>query len=295
MLTRTAALQLGLTQRIITRKLEKGSLVLVGRGLYRVGGAPVTWEQQVLAACLLGGPGAVASHRSAGALWHLSGITQAKPEVTLHRSTNGAAAAKRARVHSSRHLASKDTTTIEGIPVTRVGRTVIDLSSRLNIRDLTEVVDDVVCKRLATVDQLSRQLHRSGHHTPAFAKLEQVLQSWQPGPAPGSHAEMLVERCLTDQGIPAPVRQHEVRLEGNRVVRLDLAWPDQRVGLELQSLRHHGSPAQFHADRRRILDLRALGWDIVEVTPRLLAEDGGARMCKAVARTLTRALLNDPD
>lgn len=292
LVTRASALRLGLTPRMIDTKLAKGTLIAVGRGLYRVGGAPVTWEQQLLATCLLGGPSAVASHRSAGALMHLSGISRSTPEVTLRRNANRSAAAQLGRVHSTRRWDRADITTKQGIPVTGAVRTVIDLSSRLAIPRLTEVVDDVVCRRIATVDQLTHRLHRSGRHTPGFAKLEQVLQKWQPGPAPDSNAEMRVERCLIERGIPAPVRQHEVRIDGKHLVRLDLAWPDQKVGLELQSLRHHGSPEQFHDDRRRILELRTLGWDIVEITPRLLDEDQGVKMCKAVARTLTRAIFD---
>lgn len=57
---RSAALQLGLTQPMINTKLAKGNLVRVGRGLYRVAGAPVTWEQKLLAT--LGVPAPVRQH-----------------------------------------------------------------------------------------------------------------------------------------------------------------------------------------------------------------------------------------
>ncbi|MGH9071491.1 MAG: hypothetical protein ACRDX8_10095 [Acidimicrobiales bacterium] len=289
---RSVALSLGMTQAMIHTRLAKSTLIQVGRGLYRIGGAPVTWEQNLLATCLLGGRGAVASHKAAGALWGLSGINRGRPEVTLRRGANPGAAMALGRVHTSRRLASPDVTTRGGIPVTRPVRTVIDLSSRLSAEALTEVVDDAVCRRCATIDQISARLANLKHH-PGAAKLALVLAKWQPGPPPDSIVEVRVERCLIDRGLPPPVRQHRVALDGGRHVRLDLAWPEQRVGLELQSLHHHGSPEQFHDDRRRILELRALGWDILEVTPRLLEEDQGARMCKAVARTLTCAMLDE--
>ena len=46
-------------------------------------GAPATWHQRLMAACLVGGPGAVASHRSAGALWGLDGLAPGPIEVTV--------------------------------------------------------------------------------------------------------------------------------------------------------------------------------------------------------------------
>ena len=42
--------------------------------MVRLAGAPVTWEQRVLAACLSAGPGAAASHRAAALLWGFRGI-----------------------------------------------------------------------------------------------------------------------------------------------------------------------------------------------------------------------------
>src|SRR3954462_1581213 len=41
--------------------------------VYRIAGAPRSWKGDVLAACWAGGIRAVASHRSAAALWDLPG------------------------------------------------------------------------------------------------------------------------------------------------------------------------------------------------------------------------------
>ena len=44
------------------RLVAAGRLLVVRPGVYRLAGAPVTWEQGVLAAVLAAGPGAVVSH-----------------------------------------------------------------------------------------------------------------------------------------------------------------------------------------------------------------------------------------
>src|SRR3954470_15289693 len=63
--------------------LSHGELERVVPTVYRVGGAPVTWRQKVLAAVLAAGPGAIASHATAAALWMLSGFAPKKIEITV--------------------------------------------------------------------------------------------------------------------------------------------------------------------------------------------------------------------
>ncbi|MFN2589662.1 MAG: type IV toxin-antitoxin system AbiEi family antitoxin domain-containing protein [Actinomycetota bacterium] len=73
LITRKQALHVGLSPRSIYQRLETGSWERAQRGVYRLAAAPGSWHQHVLAACLAAGPSAVASHRSAAALWDFSG------------------------------------------------------------------------------------------------------------------------------------------------------------------------------------------------------------------------------
>jgi hypothetical protein len=65
--------------------LATGRWRAAGPGVYRIAGTPVTWRSHLLAAVLAGGPGAVASHRSAGALHGLDGCRPGVPEVSVPR------------------------------------------------------------------------------------------------------------------------------------------------------------------------------------------------------------------
>ena len=49
--------------------LGRGTLVPLGPGVFRHSAWSASWEQSVLAAVLMAGPGAAASHLSAAALW----------------------------------------------------------------------------------------------------------------------------------------------------------------------------------------------------------------------------------
>ena len=51
-------------------------------GVYRIPGSPQSWEEDLVALCLWGGPDAVASHRSAAALWELPGFPKGPLEIT---------------------------------------------------------------------------------------------------------------------------------------------------------------------------------------------------------------------
>ncbi|MGH9132101.1 MAG: type IV toxin-antitoxin system AbiEi family antitoxin domain-containing protein, partial [Acidimicrobiales bacterium] len=283
LITAADARRLGLTYRMVETRLASGRWVGVGRGVYRLAGVPVTWEQRVLATCLLGGRGAVASHHSAAVLWGLGDIVARSPEITVPRGSSARRARQVGRVYYS-DLGGRETARRGAIPVTTAERTLLDLALRLPWPRLVDLVDDVVCRGKCTPGGLRGYLVSFGSNYPGRGKLYRVLTEWTPGPLPGSKEEMRVARILSARRIEPPERQHEIWDDGSLVARVDLAWPSRAVALELQSLRWHGPPERFHADRGRILKLKALGWDVIEVTPRLLNADGGALLCRAVSQ-----------
>src|SRR5437763_16824946 len=81
--SRSDALAAGGTPRMIHNRLACGRWVRVGPGVYRLAGVPVTWEQRGLAACLIAGPPAVVSHRSAAVLLGISGFRPGHLEITV--------------------------------------------------------------------------------------------------------------------------------------------------------------------------------------------------------------------
>ncbi len=73
-------------------------------------------------------------------------------------------------------------------------------------------------------------------------------------------------RLLVRSGLPKPVRQHAVEIDGLRY-RLDFAWPGSCVAVEADGFATHGARRQvFQADRRRMAKLASRGWRIVPVT-----------------------------
>ena len=53
---------------------------------------------------------------------------------------------------------------------------------------------------------------------------------------------------------------------------VDFTWPDGRLMVEADSIRHHGTRAAFERDRRRDQQLTAAGWRVVRFTWRQVDE-----------------------
>jgi very-short-patch-repair endonuclease len=75
--SREQLLRLGLGPDAVKHRLRSGRLSLLHRGVYAVGPAPGTQERRWAAALLACGEGAVLSHVSAAALWHLRAVDPA--------------------------------------------------------------------------------------------------------------------------------------------------------------------------------------------------------------------------
>jgi hypothetical protein len=64
----------GLTEKAIRWRAATGILQPLFVGVFLVAGSPRTWEQRITAAVRWGGDGAVASYKSAAALWRFDGF-----------------------------------------------------------------------------------------------------------------------------------------------------------------------------------------------------------------------------
>jgi very-short-patch-repair endonuclease len=268
------------TERQLRTLVDHGELEFVAQSLYRVGGAPVTWRQKVLAAVLSVGPGAVASHRTAAALWGLSGFPPGDIEVSV--SHGGSRRSTLAKVHQTRSLEPNDVSTIDGIPVTRVARTVIDLAATVSTSRLEDALDDALCRRLvnfARLQQRNEKLKSQGR-----PNLDAVLNSWTPGKIPDSVAEMRIMRRLLAHGLPAPERQVEIL-----GFRVDLFYREDKVVIEYESFRWHDPPrgAKRTVARRNVLS--AAKYTVLQATMDDMKGDG-RELCAQV-----RAALNLPE
>jgi very-short-patch-repair endonuclease len=273
--TDTAESQHGLvTRRQLRARLEphqidhlltSGVFVGVRRGVFRLAGAPQTWEQQLLAACLAGGVTARASYGAAAALWRLLGFAPDDLVITVGPR-------RRARldgvvVHQSNADAAAHRTKHHRIPVTTVARTLADLSWTMREFELGPVVDDAVRRgltSLAAYERVASDLRRRGRRRTTVT--EAVLDA-RGGALAGTESgpERRIARALVAAGLPRPVVQHRVKV-GGRSYRIDLAYPEQMLAIEYDGWEHHGTRTAFDRDRDRANQLEVVGWTVLRFT-----------------------------
>ncbi len=136
-ITRDQLRCLGLSDDAINRRLAAGRLHLIHRGVYAVGHRALTRNAHWLAAVLAGGSGAALSNQAAGAMWSFIAYS-GRPHVTVPRW-------KRPQPRITWHvslLPADEVTHLDGIPITTVARTLLDLASVLDRHRLAKAIDE---------------------------------------------------------------------------------------------------------------------------------------------------------
>jgi very-short-patch-repair endonuclease len=267
LITRVQALGAGLTSKAVTHRLRRGVWSQRRPGLYAVTGVPRSWEQEVLGTVLLAGDLAWASHATSACFWRYPGFgSDARLEITVPLE-------KRVRqhgvtVHRSGLIDERDLRVVRGVPCMSPARTIVDLSSRLTADRLGRVVDDGLRRGLLTVGGLDHEVRRFSTIAPGRSPktLEAVLVDRVPGyHGTKSHLEQDVFDAIVRGGLPAPVRQHKVVVNGDPYY-IDMAYPEQLVAIEADGFDFHRGRAVFDSDRARQNDLVNLGWLVLRFT-----------------------------
>ena len=233
---RDQARALGMTLRQYQARTKSGLYVRAQPNVVRLAGAPVTWEQRVLAACLSSGDGTAASHRAAALIWGLRGIEQAPLEITVP-------AGRRPTLHDVVVHTSKvgGFTTRRGIPVTSPAATVFGLAAVVDLATLESAAEDAILRRLTTFALLADMVERFGRPgRDGVVALRRVLE--ERGPAAAATESVLEDgmvQLLRRAGMGEFERQYWV---GG--YRLDFAKPAAKLGIEVNG-------AAFHSSGRR--------------------------------------------
>ncbi|MGH9185462.1 MAG: hypothetical protein ACRD0U_06580, partial [Acidimicrobiales bacterium] len=256
------AINSGLSQDEIDGLIERGVWRRPARGVYVVAGVPPSWQLDLSVALLAAGPGAVASHLTAGAVLGLWRPAPRVPHIIVPRTHSARLAV--AKVHRS-ILAPGERLTVTGLACTSATRFLADVAPMLTRRELEHLVDECFCQGLSCVEAVRDSLDRRRGRRGA-AVLREVIAAWTPGIEPGSPAEMRLFRLLGEWGYDEPAKQVEVRAaDGSLVGRLDLGWVPRRVGLDYDSDRYH-NPRFWADNERRYAAFKGVGWTVRSVS-----------------------------
>ena len=227
--------------------------------MFAVGHTNLSLRGRCLAAVLASGPNSLLSHYSAG--W-LLGLIPTRP-VPVHVTTPIPRKRRDAvRIHRSRTLIDADRTLEQGIPVTSVARTALDLAAVVRFRNLRRVIRR--SEELSAFDLpdfrsvLDRNRGHRGHH-----RLERALAIYEPARLTRSELEREFAAAAERRGLPPLVTAFNVA-----GYELDVYWPDLRFAVELDVYATHGTHEPFEEDRQRDEDLKLAGVELTRVTGR---------------------------
>jgi predicted transcriptional regulator of viral defense system len=271
---------LGYSRVAVRRLVESGRLHRVGYGVYAVGHANLSLHGECLAAVLEVGPGALLSYHSAGWLWGLWTGSPKPIHVTAIVSRHHPAPKGITR-HRARNLDDSDRAVVEGIPVTSVARTLLDLAWKLRSDQLRKVLARAEDLKLLDLDAIHEVIERNRGHLGA-KRLRFALATYERPVWSRSEFERRFVAALVDSGLPRPATGwNEVGHE------LDVYWPEHRFGIELDSFATHGNREAFETDRERDLDFALAGIEVIRVSERRFHRDP-ATIVADVATLLAR-------
>lgn len=253
---RAQALDIGFSPGMIDWRVASGRWETTLRHVYRFRGAPETWHQRLMSACLWGGNQAVASHRSAGRLWRFDGF-EAGDGIEITVPYGQYERVPNLIVHRTRRLDPLDRTERGGIPVTGVERTLVDLAAILEGDALEATMESAFRMGLTSLRRVWGRTDKLGGRR-GLRALRRLLRARQDEPSQ-SLWELKLLQLIRSAGFPEPIRQYPV-WDGQKLRRIDLAYPELLIGIEYDSYRHHSGRHAWEAGHTRNSNLVALGW-----------------------------------
>lgn len=239
--SRRQLLDCGLSRRAIQHRLARSRLFLIESGVYAIGRPELTQHGTWMAAILSCGPSAMLSHGSAAALWGIGGEHRG-----IEISVRAASPRRRSglRVYRRPTLADRDVTRREGVPVTGLVQTMVDLAAALPSRVVERVVNEA--DRLDLIDPPALRRELEAHRCEPGVKPLRALLDRRTFRLTDSELERRFLPLVDAVRLARPLTRQ--RVNGFRV---DFFWPDLRLVVETDGLRYHRTPAQQARDRLR--------------------------------------------
>jgi very-short-patch-repair endonuclease/predicted transcriptional regulator of viral defense system len=253
----------GLSPSGVRTRVAGGRLHRVHAGVYALGRLGLSKEGHWLAAVMACGPDALLSYQSAAALQGLRATAQTMIDVTVPRHSSRSRPG--IRIHRPSCLTPLDRTSVDGIPCTSVGRTLLDLAAVLQRPALERACDQAEVLRVLDMHAVRELLARRAGH-PGVRRLRDVLET--------GHVGENVPRTKLEEGFLRLCRRADLPLPEVNVwmavtveeMQVDFLWRQDRVIVEVDGFATHRTRQAFRRDRRRDQLLTSAGWRVIRFT-----------------------------
>jgi hypothetical protein len=262
-------LPLGLGHGAIDYRVALGRLHVIHRGVYAVGHSKLSLRGRWMAAVLACGPAAVLSHRDAGELWSIGRWSRPKIDVTAPGRSRHARPG--IDVHRPRLIEPDECTIRDGIPVTTISRTLIDLAAVVSLKQLTRAWDASVREQHFDLTDLVRVRSRFRRRR-GLKHIDLLIAQSRPlPPRVNSNTELdVLDLIHNDPDVPNPTGVNVWIPEAHAEV--DLEWHHHRAVVEIDGP-HHLEPRQRDEDNARDARLQKAGYRVMRVSDRRIADD----------------------
>jgi hypothetical protein len=263
--SRAQANAVGLTNGMLRRRVQSGFLERPVPNTYRskLGGG--TLLDELWEAVLDLGDSARVSFTTGAALHCFDGFALARPfHITVPRGRFYER--EGVRLHTSSNLPPVDCAYVDGLRVTSATRTIIDLAAMVPPKRLGIAIDSALRDHLTTETLLRQRLEAlRGSGRRGARKMLGVLDGEV---VRGGHSYLerhFLELART-VGLPMPLCQRVVDDRTGRIGRVDCAWEEELVVVELLGYRWHRTKRQLQVDVERANRLQLAGWIVLQFT-----------------------------
>jgi hypothetical protein len=243
--------------------IGRRTLTRVFPHVYAARGHQVDDHLLLRAAVRHAGPGAAVSHTSALAVWGLLELRR-PVHLTVDQAVRRAGSQELV-VHRRLRFRAEPPQCIvrQGVPITEPARSLVDAWPLLPADGRRPLVLDAARRRLVTaaglIEALAERPNVGGHRTLAQA-IDLVHDGCE------SELEALgVLGVFRHRSLPRSTGQYRLALPDGSI-RLDRAWPEVKLAVELDGARHHTSPEDRRRDLARDTALAAQGWVVLRFT-----------------------------
>lgn len=240
----------GVSEGRARRWRTDGTLHRLWGTVFTFGHASVPPEGLLTAALLYAGEGSALSHATAAWWW---GLIDEEPPVIEVSASHRRRSLERVKVHQRTHFEHRRH---RRFPITSVAQTLLDYSAGADLLSVRQALARADYLRLLdrrALDTLigqgkagsARLRGALGRHEPALARTRSRLEA------------EFIPLCES-AGLPLP----EINVRVGRWT-VDAVWRAEQVVVELDGYANHSTRAQIERDRRKELELRALGFVVI--------------------------------
>lgn len=252
-LTVPTADQLGLNRVTLKRAADAGVIDRIGRGIYA---RPGDGSASLIAAGAAVGSHAVLGYRGAATFYGLDGVRPTPFEWCVPHGCRSSDPL----VHGRRRFDEIDVAMIDGVAVTTVAQTLVDIATFEHPDIVERAVESALRLKLVTDEELRAFVALKAISRHGGRRLRAVLKLRPVGSRPtGCDDETICLQLYRRRGVPTPIRQYELLLDGIVLAIVDFAWPLWRFIVEIDGFDTHGDPIAHGNDLHRqnwISDIR---------------------------------------